>query len=66
MIKNSSIDIAVTYYKPATIIENEYLTPMQVGKILSDTDLEMIGDDTNDHILEKNFFYAELPEVYWL
>lgn len=66
MIKNSSIDIAVAYYKPATIIENECLIPMQVGKILSDTDLEMLGDDTGDHISDKNFFYAELTGIYWL
>lgn len=40
--------------------------PLHVGKALSDHDLGFIGDNTGDHISEKNPNYSELTGLYWI
>lgn len=60
------IKIAVAYHKYSPFIQNDCLLPMQVGKVCSDIELNMQGDDTGDNISEKNFGYAELTAIYWL
>ncbi|WP_265611387.1 DUF4422 domain-containing protein [Campylobacter jejuni] len=78
--KNPSIKILVGYHKPATLIKNDILTPIHLGRALvteaskdgemSKGDFEwmcenMIGDDTGDNISYLNRYLNELTGIYW-
>lgn len=62
----TKIEIAVAYHKNSEFIKNDCLLPIQVGRVCSDIELNMQGDDSGDNISEKNFGYAELTAIYWL
>lgn len=41
-------------------------TPLHVGKLLSSLELGFNGDNTGNHISEKNLNYSELTGLYWI
>jgi len=46
-------------------ISMKYFFPIHVGKSISDTDLEIHGDDDGDNISGKNKNFCELTAYYW-
>lgn len=73
-----SIKILIAYHEPATIINNDVLTPIHVGradlknredeesvKKLEEMQEFSIGDDTGDNISLKNPSYNEMTAIYW-
>ena len=57
--------IYLAYHDDTVRVENDILTPIQVGKALSTRDLHLLADDTGDNISPKNAQYAELSAQYW-
>lgn len=60
-----AIKIYVNYLNPSHIVESKILTPLQVGRAMSKTKLNMLGDDEGDNISAKNPAYCELTGQYW-
>jgi len=59
--------IYVVHYKPGKILKNDQLyQPLMSGNFFCQTEQDMIGDDTGDHISEKNRYYSELSGIYWI
>ncbi len=74
MSKNVFIKLLVCYHKKDTLLKDEILTPIHVGRDLAIErnvpDLawlqdNMIGDNTGDNISYKNSSYNELTALYW-
>lgn len=78
--QNPSIKILVGYHKPATLLKDDILTPIHLGRSLateaskdggiSENDYQwmcknMIGDDTGDNISHLNRYFCELTGIYW-
>lgn len=64
----SRVKILVACHKPCKVYHDEVYTPIHVGRSISaygDEMADMIGDDTGEHISEKNPFYSELTAQYW-
>lgn len=62
------IKILVACHKPSPVYEDDVYTPIHVGRAISKYQNEMadlLGDDTGDHISEKNPMYCELTAHYW-
>lgn len=60
------IKIFVVCHKPAYVLENELLYPIQVGVAEAKEHFEeMLRDDQGDHISQKNPQYCELTAQYW-
>lgn len=57
--------IIVCCHKSDVYIDAEPYYPIHVGKALSDSDLNIIGDNTGDNISMKNKSYCELTGMYW-
>ena len=57
--------IIVCCHKEDIRVDQEPYLPIQVGKVLSDLDLGIVGDDTGDNISAKNRSYCELTGLYW-
>ena len=54
------------YHKIAPHLQSTSVTPIHVGRALSDTPLpNMIGDDTGENISDRNGSYCELTALYW-
>lgn len=54
------------YHMAAPLIESASVTPIHVGRRGAAAPLHgMIGDDTGDHISERNPSYCELTALYW-
>lgn len=69
MDKNNPPDIRiyVCHHKKWEYVSNNVITPIQVGRKISDTILEnMIGDDTGNNISERNREWCELTALYWI
>ncbi|MEN2435670.1 DUF4422 domain-containing protein [Weeksellaceae bacterium A-14] len=64
-MSKKNIKILVAHHKPGYICENEVFLPIQVGKVNSDFDLSIQGDDTGDNISRLNPNYCELTAMYW-
>lgn len=60
------LKIAVAHHKDGFSYESDILLPIQVGKSLSQLNLDMQGDDENDNISYLNPYYCELTAIYWL
>lgn len=60
-----NVKVLVCCHKPDVYARQEPYYPIQVGKALSKTDLGIAGDNTGDHISEKNQSYCELTGLYW-
>lgn len=59
------IKILVAQHKEAEVFHNEVYTPIHVGKVLSKTNLGILGDDTGDNISHLNPYFCELTAQYW-
>lgn len=59
-----NIKIIVATHKKYAMPEDPMYVPVHVGKLGKD-DLGYIGDDTDEHISDKNPFFCELTGVYW-
>ena len=57
--------IYLSYFNDSQRIENEVLTPIQVGADISSVDLNMLKDNSGDNISDLNPFYCEMTGVYW-
>lgn len=61
------MSIYIAFHKPyPRLTDDPEYVGLHVGKALSQTELGMIGDNTGDHISEKNRNYSELTALYWL
>lgn len=60
------IQLFVCYHKPYFQWNSDIVTPIHVGKALSDLNLNMIGDNTGDNISSKNPYFCELTATYWI
>lgn len=61
---DKNVEIDVCYHKEFPLIKNEILKPIQVGASLSEVDLGISKDNTDDNISEKNPYYCELTALY--
>jgi len=72
----STIKLLICYHKPASLFEDEILTPIHVGRANVDFSARdnkgvkwmlenMIGDDTGENISHKNSSYNEMTSLYW-
>ena len=62
------LKIFIACHKPAEVITNDVYTPIHVGRAVSKCKEEMsdmIGDNTGNHISEKNPYYSEMTAQYW-
>lgn len=59
------IRVYVCHHKPWPVLENSILTPIQVGRDISGTDLGLLADNTGDNISSKNAVFCELTAIYW-
>lgn len=69
MDRNNTPDIRiyVCHHKKWEYLSNNVITPIQVGRKISDTILEnMIGDDTGNNISDLNREWCELTALYWI
>lgn len=75
-----SIKLMISYHKPSTLLKDNILTPIHLGRALAkesskdgcldDRNLNwmmenMIGDDTGDNISDLNRKFCELTGIYW-
>ncbi|MCH5268709.1 MAG: DUF4422 domain-containing protein [Lachnospiraceae bacterium] len=72
-----TVKLLVCYHKPDTLLKDEILTPIHLGRALAKKQMapddpklkwlleNMIGDDTGDNISELNRSYNELTSLYW-
>ena len=59
--------VFVAFHKKYPLLSKDSVyTPLHVGKALSKTELGFEGDNTGDHISEKNKNYSELTGLYWM
>ena len=61
------VKIIVGYHNSSYLYQSDALTPIQLGRAISEEHLKgMIGDDTGDNISAKNKSFCELTGLYWL
>lgn len=59
--------IYIAYHKKYPKPTNDPIyCPLHVGKSISGHDLGFAGDDSGDHISDKNAFFSELTGLYWI
>ena len=64
MMTNKKIKILVTYKDRHKIIASDIFTPIQTGRAIADEVFgEMIGDDTGEHISNKNPYFCEMSAI---
>lgn len=79
-INNKDLKILIAYHKKATLLKNDFVEPIHVGRALS-TEISkdgklsnednrwmqenMIGDDTGDNISHLNRYFNEMTAIYW-
>jgi Domain of unknown function (DUF4422) len=54
------------FHKPFQLPHASFVEPMHAGKKLAEHPLGLPGDDTGEHISERNAFYSELTLLYWI
>lgn len=71
------IKILICYHKKYSLLKDDILTPIHVGRALAQKRMDhesdeykwlmsnLIGDDTGDNISEKNDTYNEMTSLYW-
>ncbi|HNW25852.1 MAG TPA: DUF4422 domain-containing protein [Candidatus Gastranaerophilaceae bacterium] len=74
------VKILLSYHKPSVLIKDEVLTPIHVGRSISNEASKdgavnsedqkwlyenLIGDDTGDNISHLNRKFCELTAIYW-
>ena len=60
------IQILVCCHKPDVFRSDDIYMPIHVGKENSNHDLGIQGDNTGDHISDKNSSFCELTGLYWV
>lgn len=60
------IQIYSCHHKPYKHLKSNIITPIHVGKSLSNQDLGFQGDNSSDNISEKNPYFCELTATYWI
>lgn len=64
---HSDIKIYSFYYQPNVELQLDSIyEPLWAGKNNATTKNRLIGDDTGDHISNKNKYYSELTGLYWV
>lgn len=63
-MKSASIKILIATHKKYQMPEDEMYLPIHVGK-KGKQELGYIGDDTGEHISERNTSWCELTGLYW-
>lgn len=59
--------IYVVHYKKGTIVKDDDLyQPLMSGNVFTNEKNPFVGDDTDDHISEKNPYFSELTGIYWV
>ncbi len=64
--EHDNIKLFVSHHKPFHQIDLPGYTPIQVGKEKATHQLNMIGDNTGDHISSLNPYFCELTAQYWV
>lgn len=65
-MNKNNIKILVVCHKPAKILENDYLIPIQVGCANNENLFDgMLHDNVGENISTKNPYYCELTAQYW-
>lgn len=62
----NKVKIFTCYHKPGFLIENNILTPLQVGAVQSEIDLGMLKDSCGINISSKNEKFCEVTALYWM
>lgn len=62
---NKNTKILVCCHKKDVVVNTPPYYPIHVGKVLSNVDLGITGDDIGLNISEKNSSYCELTGLYW-
>jgi len=65
-MNKSKVKIFCFYHKSSTVFKTDVIEPMQNGANNSKYILDMIKDNTGDHISDKNLNYGELTGQYWV
>lgn len=60
-----NIKIIVAAHKAYRMPSDPMYLPLHVGKAGKDLDLGFLGDNSGDHISEKNSTFCELTGIYW-
>lgn len=61
------MSVYIAYHKTYPLLTTDLVyIPLHVGKALSSIELGMTGDNTGNHISEKNRNYSELTGLYWM
>jgi hypothetical protein len=59
--------VYVTFHKEFPLLAHDPVyQPIHVGKAISQNELGFNGDNTGDHISERNPYYSELTGLYWI
>ena len=68
MTDKNTLDIKffLAYHKATPVLSTYPFVPIQGGRAVAKNKLDMIGDDTGDHISGKNPNYCELTVQYWI
>ncbi len=53
-------------HKKYPFVDSDCVVNIQVGKSISNNDLNILSDDTGDNISSKNRYYCELTATYWM
>lgn len=65
-MKDVNVYIFTHKVPPYGLINDEWHTPIHVGKAINDEDVCECADNTGDNISEKNKVYHELTGQYWV
>lgn len=66
MVKDLVIYMATHNKKCSLNVDEKYIIPIQVGKVLNMQTIEKCTDDIGDNISNKNQVYCELTAIYWM
>ena len=59
--------VYVAFHKNFPLLTNDSkYQPLHVGKALSELEACYVGDNSGDHISEKNPYFSELTGLYWI
>lgn len=59
------IKILVAHHKFGFVYKDDVFLPIHVGKEISNTDLNIQGDNAGDNISALNPYYCEVTAIYW-
>lgn len=62
----NKLKIFVITHKPIKNKLDNYMIPLQVGKVNNKLELDYLTDDTGENIASKNSNYCELTGLYWI